>query len=117
MDSAHKTSIGLDENVAGVLAYALGWITGLAFLVTERENTFVRFHALQSTIVFGSFCVLWFVGPAIPFFGWILSHILLPPVSAIVWLLMLFKAYHGERFKLPIAGPIAEARSTHRGSP
>jgi uncharacterized membrane protein len=111
MDDITKTSTGLDENVAGALAYALGWITGVAFLILERENTFVRFHALQSTIVFGAFCVLWFVCLSlIPFVGGIISLIVLPPVSAVVWLLMLFKAYQGERFKLPIAGRIAEQR-------
>jgi uncharacterized membrane protein len=104
---AHKTSIGLDENLAGALAYALGWITGLALLLIERENSFVRFHALQSTIVFGVLCILWFVGLSIPFLGWLISFILIPPVSAVLWLLLLFKAYQGERFKIPIAGEIA----------
>ena len=42
--------------------YGLGWITGLAFLLAERENRFVRFHAMQSTIVFGATLPLWFVG-------------------------------------------------------
>jgi uncharacterized membrane protein len=111
MDSINKTALGLDENVAGSLAYALGWVTGVLLLLTERENRFVRFHAIQSTIVFGVLCALWMVGPRIPFFGWIISFIVIPPVSAIVWLLMLFKAYHGERYKLPFAGEIAERRS------
>ena len=46
-----KTSTGLDENVAGLLCYILGWITGIVFLVIEPDNKFVRFHALQSIIV------------------------------------------------------------------
>jgi uncharacterized membrane protein len=108
MDSVKKTSLGFDENVAGALAYALGWVTGLALLLAERENRFVRFHALQSTIVFGALCALWFVGPLIPFFGWVISLLIIPPLSAVVWLLMMFKAYQGERFKLPIAGRIAD---------
>ena len=106
-----KTSIGLDENLAAGLAYALGWITGLALLLTERENRFVRFHALQSTIVFGVLCALWFVGLSIPILGWLISFILIPPLSALLWLLLIYKAYHGERFKLPYVGDIAEQRS------
>ncbi len=97
--------------MAGALAYALGWITGLALLLTERENRFVRFHAMQSTIVFGVLCALWFVGLSIPLLGWLISFILIPPVSAVLWLLLMFKAYQGDRFKLPFAGDIADARS------
>jgi len=107
----NKSSFGLDENVAAALTYGLGWITGLAFLLAERENRFVRFHALQSTIVFGGLSVLWFVGTSIPPFGWLLSFFIIPPLSAILWLLLLFKAYQGERFKLPYVGDIAEQRS------
>jgi uncharacterized membrane protein len=106
----NKTSIGLDENIAGALAYALGWITGGALLIVERENEFVRFHALQSAIVFGTLSAVWFLGVSIPPLGWIVSFLIIPPVSAAIWLLMLFKAYRGERFKLPIAGTIAEER-------
>jgi uncharacterized membrane protein len=111
VETLNKTSLGVDENVAGALAYALGWVTGLALLATEHENRYVRFHALQSTIVFGALCALWFVGLSIPVLGWILSFIVIPPVSAIIWLLMLLKAYQGERYKLPIAGDIADQRS------
>ena len=111
MDTVKKTALGLDENLAGVLAYALGWITGLAMLITERENRFVRFHAIQSTLVFGVLCGLWFIGLSIPFFGWIISLIVIPPLSAAIWLLMIFKAYQGERYKLPFVGQIAEQRS------
>ena len=57
----NKTSSGLDENVAGALSYALGWITGLGFLLTEPANKFVRFHALQSVIVFGGLSLAWLV--------------------------------------------------------
>jgi uncharacterized membrane protein len=111
VESVKKTALGIDENLAGALAYSLGWITGLVLLLVERENTFVRFHALQSCIVFGVLCAVWFVGLSIPFFGWILSFIVIPPVSASVWLLMLFKSYRGERYKLPLAGDIAEERA------
>ncbi len=108
--ASNKTSLGVDENLAGALAYALGWITGVALLVVERDNQFVRFHALQSTIVFGVLSAIWFLGVSIPILGWIVSFVIIPPVSAVIWLLMLYKAYRGERFKLPIAGNIAEER-------
>ncbi len=108
MNGTKKTAVGLDENLAAALAYGLGWITGGALLLVEHENTFVRFHAMQSAITFGALSVLWFVGLSIPIFGWILSFMVIPVVSVVIWLMMLFKSYHGERYKLPIAGDLAE---------
>ena len=105
-----KTSIGLDGNVAAALAYALGWVTGLAFLLIERENQFVRFHALQSAIAFGSLSIAWMVSLSIPIFGWLFALVVIPAFSIGLWLFMMFKAYQGERFKLPVAGDIAEQR-------
>jgi uncharacterized membrane protein len=105
-----KTSSGMDQNVAAALTYALGWITGAVFLLTEPANKFVRFHALQSVIVFGSLSLLWFVTLSIPFLGWLIALVLLPPVSLVLWLLLMVKAYQGERFKVPFAGEIADQR-------
>ena len=105
-----KTSIGLDGNVAAALAYAMGWVTGVAFLLIERENQFVRFHALQSAIAFGSLSIAWMVSLSIPIFGWLFALVFIPAFSIGLWLFMMFKAYQGERFKLPIAGDIAEQR-------
>jgi uncharacterized membrane protein len=104
-----RTSSGLDPNVAAALCYSLGWVSGLLFYLTEPHNGFVRFHAAQATIVFGSACLALLVCLAIPLLGWILS-IFVFYGSAALWLLLMFKAYQGERFKLPIAGAMAEER-------
>jgi uncharacterized membrane protein len=106
-----KTASGLEENLAGALAYGLGWITGAFFLVTEPSNRFVRFHAFQSVIVFGGLSVAWFVAMSIPPIGWFLAFVVIPVLSAFLWLLLMFKAYQGERFKVPLAGEMAEQRS------
>ena len=53
-----KTSTGIQANVAGLLSYVLGWLTGLIFFLIEKENKFVRFHAAQSLVVFGALTVL-----------------------------------------------------------
>jgi len=53
-----KTSLDLDENMVGLLCYIGGWITGIIFLVLEKENKFVRFHALQSLLTFLPLSVL-----------------------------------------------------------
>ena len=104
-----KTASGFDENVAGALCYSLGWVTGVLFYLTEPQNSFVRFHAVQSTMVFGSACVAFLLCLSIPLLGWILS-IFVFYGSAALWLLLMFKAYQRERFKLPIVGSMAEQR-------
>lgn len=105
-----KTASGFDQNVAGALCYSLGWLTGLVFFATEPQNRFVRFHAMQSMLVFGAACLAVLVCLSIPFLGWILS-IFIVYGSVALWLILMFKAYQGERFKLPVVGDIAEQRT------
>ena len=105
-----QTSSGLQENVAGALAYGLGWITGAFFLLFEPSNRFVRFHAWQSVILFGALSLAWFVAVSIPLFGTIVAFVIIPPVSAFLWLFLMYKAYNGHRYKVPYAGDMAEHR-------
>ncbi len=108
-----KTSTGLDENIAGLLCYVLGWISGLVFFLIEKENKFVRFHALQSIIVFGTIhlalIIFWSIS-RIPFIGWVFGVItgLISVLAIVLWILLMIKAYQGEKFKLPWAGNLAE---------
>ena len=102
-----KTSTELDENVAGLLCYVLGWISGLVFFLIEKENKFVRFHALQSIIVFGVLTLASIVIGWIPFIGWVINSIICV-LAIVLWILLMVKAYQGEKFKLPWAGDLAE---------
>jgi uncharacterized membrane protein len=108
-----KTSMGLEENIAGVLCYVLGWITGVVFLLLEKENKFVRFHAWQSIATFLPLSILiwifqWFFW-MIPFLGGAIVS-LLSILVLILWLVLMFKAYQGEMYKLPIVGDFAESK-------
>ena len=105
-----KTSIGLDANLAAALSYLLGFVSGIVVLVLEKDNRFVRFHALQSVLAFGAITLLWVLLNAVPLLGFLLGVVIIIPGSAVVWLLLMFKAYQGEEFKLPIVGPIAAER-------
>jgi uncharacterized membrane protein len=103
-----KTSTGIQENVASMLCYLVGWVTGLVFFLIEKENKTVRFHAIQSIVVFGFISVLQIVLGMFSFLG-----IMLMPViglaALVLWILLMVKAYQGgEKFKLPVAGDIAE---------
>jgi uncharacterized membrane protein len=104
---ANKTSSGIQQNVAGLLCYLVGWVTGIIFLITEKENKFVRFHAWQSIIVFGAYMVVAIILSYIPFIGWIIG-ILLGIAAFILWVVLMYNAYQGKMLKLPVAGNIAE---------
>lgn len=105
-----KSSTGMEENVAGLLCYLLGWVTGLIFLLIEKDSKFVKFHAIQSLVVFGAYTVLVIILRFIPFVGWILSTIV-GIIAFIFWIILMVKAYQGAMYKLPISGDIAEKNS------
>lgn len=102
-----NTKTGLQENVAGLLCYVLGWISGIVFLVLEPDNKFVRFHAIQSIVIFGAYTVVSIVFGWIPIIGWVLNSIL-GVIAFILWIILIVQAAQGKMFKLPVAGTIAE---------
>ena len=110
-----KSVFGLSENMAAALSYVLGPITGIFMLIAERENKFVRFHALQSTLWFLFLWVIrWVVSfvTDLPFVGWILNIALWPVVW--VWgiifitskIFLVLRAVLGHEFKLPFVGDV-----------
>ncbi len=102
-----ESSTGLDSNIAGALCYLLGFITGVIFLILEKDDDSVRFHAYQSTATFGAIFVISACAGFVPLIGWAIS-LLLAPVSLILWVVLMVKAFQNERFKLPVVGDWAE---------
>lgn len=112
-----KTSLGLDENVEGALCYVLGFITGIIFFIMEKDNKFVKFHAVQSIATFVPLMILgWaissvmFISYSTMWLGGMLTSLIFL-VELILWLVLIMKAYQGEKFKLPIVGDIAEKQA------
>ena len=126
---AGKSSTGLDENIAALLSYVFGWVSGLIFFLIEKDSRLVRFHAMQS-LLFNVLVAV--VGIAL----WIVLFVvfmiaaqisgtlatLLSLVSVLVWgvfllgilagfILCLVKAFQGQYFKLPVIGNLAEKYS------
>lgn len=112
-------SAGMTSNVAALLSYVLGFVTGILFLVLEpyKNDRFVRFHAFQSifySLAFIVFMIVWnnLIWLA---FGW--SSILWPVfflVSTLIWLaafvywlFLMYKAYNNQRYMIPIIGELA----------
>ncbi len=121
-----KSSTGLDENIAALLSYILGWVSGLIFFLIEKDSKFVRFHAMQSilfNVVVGVVLVVLsivasilvviaaqlsgalgsLIGLLVTLFWVVVSLGLL-----IAWILCLVRAYQGKFFKLPVIGNLAE---------
>jgi len=111
---SQSSGTNLEPNVKGLLCYVAGWITGLVFFLIEKDDDFVRFHAKQSIIVFGAIFIvhlLLYILWVIPVVGWIFGALLgslLWVFAVVLWIILMIKAYQGERFKLPVAGDLAE---------
>ena len=113
-------SSGLPTNIAAFLAYLATSVTGVIFLVLEKENREVRFHAWQAiffgiaalligmliyilTIIFSG--ILSILGGLVAFLG-----VLIKIGLFVLWIICMIQAYKGEHFKLPIIGDLAEAQ-------
>ena len=103
---SEATSTGLDPKLAAPLSYLLGFVTGIAFLVLEKKNAFVRFHAMQSTI---TFVALFVVRMVVSLLSAPLTT-LVTLAGMVLWVFLMVKSFQGERYKLPWVGDLAEQR-------
>jgi len=110
-----ETSLGTTQNVAGLLTYILGWVTGIVFLFIEKDNSFVRFHAMQSIVIFVPLTIASFVVGFLPFVGGLLG-VIVQLATLIIWLFMMYQAFQGKRYKFPYAGDYAETQLKNMGT-
>lgn len=96
-----------NENLMAAASYLLGFITGIIFLLIEKQSKFVRFHAMQSTMLFGGVFVANIALGFIPFLGWLVG-LLLTFAAFILWIVCMWKAFQGEMYKVPYVGEMAE---------
>lgn len=106
---------GMQENVAGLLCYILGWLTGIIFLLIDKRP-FVRFHAAQSIVVFGALflvriVLIFAIAISGSFFGfwaiYSLISMLVSLATLAAWIILMVMAYQGKMFEVPIAAGIA----------
>ena len=107
---ASASSGGLTDNVAAALAYIP--IVGLIFLLIEpyNKNRFIRFHSFQSLFYLLACIVVSFALGLIPLLG-IIVGFLLGLGEFVLWIVLVLKAYQGQKFKLPVIGDIAEQQA------
>lgn len=109
---------GLAPNLAAALSYVLSPLTGILFLLFEKQNPFVRFHAAQSTVFGVAWIVLWValtilstVLSAVPILGWLVGAVLMLAVllgGFVLWVMLIWRAYNGAEWEIPVVG--AQAR-------
>lgn len=123
--------IGSRERFWGAVSYLLGWISGAIILLVERKDRFIRFHAMQSVMTFGTLTVFFLILAGIDhltvalelwnyagflillkILDWLL--IILFYLALLVLVVLVFKAGQGETFKMPIIGDLAEERVISR---
>jgi len=120
--SAGDSTTGLKPNVAGLLCYVGIWVTGIVFLIIERKNTLVRFHAMQSLVTFGILQIVinianavrhwlapldgcWLVYPH--FIGATVVYGVFLAIGIVLWIVLMYRTYNGHLVKVPLSGDLA----------
>jgi uncharacterized membrane protein len=108
-------TVNMDPKLEGLLCYLGLWVTGLIFLLIEKQNMEVRFHAWQSIGLFGGLTILGIIlGVAEGVFGGGIGaligivYLLIRLAGFILWIVLMVQTYQGKKFVLPIVGPFAE---------
>lgn len=108
---------GIAPNMAGALSYFLGALTGVLFLIIDKDRPFVRFHAMQSIVLSVAWVGLWIVFSvlsmilgAVPVLGWLIGlliSIALGIGGFVLWLYLMYRAYSGDEWEMPMVGEYA----------
>jgi uncharacterized membrane protein len=119
-NQAASGGTGMEENIASLLCYVLGWLTGIIFLVIDKRPK-VRFHAAQSIVVFGGLSIVLWILREIFYtnivlggfgMGWTLGYAIYTLVELamlVLWILLMVKAYQGQMFRVPVAANLADS--------
>ena len=102
MSDKPKQSTTVPQGIAGLICYFAPFFGGLLFLFLERENKLVRFHAVQSILLWAFFVVISAI------FSWIPGlNVLLWLFILIVWIFVMYQALMERQFELPLIGQLA----------
>lgn len=100
---------GLDPKLSAFLSYLLGIVGGIVFFAISKDS-YVRFHAMQSILLWIAFIILWFVVFVLSWMVFFLAFLawVVWLGAVAIWVVMMIKAYQGEKYKLPVIGQMAE---------
>jgi uncharacterized membrane protein len=122
---SHPGTTGLDSRLAGVLCYSVWWVTGALFLLIERQDRTVRFHAAQSVVLFGAVSLLLVAFGGATALALILSGQvfqmlrvagdLLWAAAAVLWLVLVLRAGRGDVWRVPLVAALADRVAARTG--
>ena len=95
---------GLDKNTAAAFSYVLFFFSGLLLFILEKDP-YVRFHAMQSVVVFFALFAFWVLLDVISIFSGLIP--LLSILVFVLWLVLVYKAWMGEEWEVPVLGKYA----------
>jgi uncharacterized membrane protein len=111
------TSTGVDPRLSSLLCYAAWWVSGLIFLFIEQQHRTVRFHAAQSLVLFGGLSIIIAVLSVTSVAMLMVSSgafqltrmlvYLVWLVAVLIWLLLMYRTYNGETWRVPLAADLA----------
>jgi uncharacterized membrane protein len=117
--TAKSTSTGLPSNVAAAIA-CIPLVGGIIFYYLEKQDSFVRFYAMQS-IVLGGAWLLFYIAASIVglifksipviagvlefFWGIVIAIVYI--AFLVLWIITTVKAFTNVRWEIPYLGPIA----------
>jgi len=116
------STTSLKPNTAGLLCYVGFWVTGIIFLVMEKKNKLIRFHAMQSLVTFGILNIIWGIANTVRWSAWavwggfsypqwIAGTVIFAIFFSIWWILwgvLMYKAYHGQTYRAPVFSGLAD---------
>lgn len=115
---SESSTTGIDTRLAAILCYSLWWVTGLLFLILERRDRSVRFHAAQSLVLFGGLSFVLLGVGALSAVALLLSNQMYQIVqatgnvvwvgAAVLWLVLVLKAWRGETWRVPLFATLAD---------
>jgi len=113
-----SSTTGIDERLASVLCYSAWWITGVVFLVLERQHHGIRFHAAQSLVLFGAISLLLVGLGAFSALALMVSSQAYQAAraladgtwigAAVLWLVLVVRAWRGETWRVPLVATLAD---------
>jgi len=103
----------INEPLLGLFCYLFFFVSGIIFFIIGRENKFIRFHAMQSSMFFGGLYVIIIATQFFPYF-WLLGT-LLSFTGFVLWIVLMWKALQGEMYKMPYFGDLVQRQLAKLG--
>lgn len=107
-----RSKLNIDANLAGALCYLFVCLSGLVFFLLEDQNKRIRFHALQSLLLFSILWAMQVMTLLLSIFGggfelWSILNSLVGLAQFVLWLVLVIRTFQGHTIVVPVVGHFA----------